>query len=98
MKNFFGQGGDESLTWEAKGGEITAHHVRVAASAFGNSQLGGNLVLGISRTGGPWVPDRWTPPGGEVRLWLETCLANGGVDPKPSIEVKSFDLDGDGTV
>ena len=37
---------DEGLTWEAKADQVTSQHVHKAASGFGNSVLGGYLVLG----------------------------------------------------
>ena len=48
LRAFFAQAGDETLTWEAKGGIVHKEQVLKAASAFGNSLLGGFLVLGVA--------------------------------------------------
>jgi hypothetical protein len=89
---------DESLTWEAKGGDIRPHHIRDAASGFGNSELGGILVLGATqdRATRVWTVDHWEPPEAEVDLWVSHCLDNSGVAPRPSIEVRAWDIDGGG--
>ena len=64
MRAFFAEAADEGLTWEAKGNAIRPEHVIEAASAFGNSLLGGYLVLGASQAkkGGPWTVDGWRFP------------------------------------
>jgi len=84
LRAFFAQAGDETLTWEAKGGIVHKEQVLKAASAFGNSLLGG-LVLGASQAkkGGPWSPDRSTFPD-EPTTWVSTCLMNDAVRPRPS--------------
>jgi hypothetical protein len=67
----------ESLTWEAKGAAVHRDHVLVAASAFGNSDLGGYLVIGASQDAKSrtWSIEGWTPrnPDPELQLnqWLE---------------------------
>ncbi len=48
---FFRDADDEGWTWEAKGTAVRPEHVRVAASAFGNSVAGGFLILGARRHG-----------------------------------------------
>lgn len=85
---------DEGLTWEAKGGDIRPEHVRNAVCAFANSDLGGFLVLGVSRprATGIWAFDHWEPRG-EPGLWVEDCLAHGGVAPRPRLQVKDWRLD-----
>ena len=84
LEAFVAQAGDESLTWEAKGTNITRNDVLEGVCGFGNSDLGGFLVLGASRArpGAPWSLDGWEPPD-EPALWIENCLGNGGVDPLP---------------
>lgn len=91
---------DESLTWEAKGGDIRSGHIRDAASAFGNSHLGGLLLLGATqdKKTHAWSLDGWVPPQSEVELWLNDCLDNGGVTPKPSVAVKVWRLDDGGVL
>ena len=96
LRAFFIEAGDEGLTWEAKGGDVRREHVRISASAFGNSLMGGYLVLGASRTPprtGPWTLDGFTFPD-EPQTWVSTCLMNDGVTPRPSFDTKAFDLDG----
>lgn len=97
---FLAQSEDESLIWEAKGGEITPHHVRQAVSGFGNSELGGVLILGVTRDRATreWVPDHWEPPEREAQLWITNCLARGGVRPRPWTGVKPWDVDGGGQI
>lgn len=86
---------DEGLTWEAKGGEIRPEQVRAAVCAFANSDLGGFLILGASRKkpDAEWSVGGWTPKD-EPALWVENCLANGGVAPRPAIEVRPWPIDG----
>jgi hypothetical protein len=100
VQTFLALAEDESLTWEAKGNDIRPAHVREAASAFGNSLLGGLLLLGVSqdRNTREWSLDGWVPPQSEVELWLNDCLDNGGVTPKPSVAVKPWKLDSGGAV
>lgn len=95
---FLARSEDESLTWEAKGGDIRPHHIRDSVSGFGNSELGGILLLGATqgRATKAWTVDHWEPPDAEVDLWVSHCLANGGVSPRPSIEVKAWDVEGGG--
>jgi hypothetical protein len=95
LVGFLNTAEDESLTWEAKGGNIRPEHLREEASAFGNSTLGGLLVLGATqdRDTGAWSIDGWTPPQREVDLWVHDCMDNGGVTPKPSVSVKAWELE-----
>ena len=90
---FFGEAGDETLTWEAKGGVIHKEQVVRAASAFGNSLLGGFLVLGVSQAkkGGPWSVDGWPFPD-EPTTWVSTCLMNDAVRPRPSFDVRAWPI------
>lgn len=94
LRSFFTTADDEGLTWEAKGGNVRAEHVRAAASAFGNSLLGGFLVLGASRTkgGGPWSLDGYAFPT-EPQTWVSTCLMNDAVRPRPSFDIKAWPVD-----
>ena len=87
MRAFFAQAGDETLTWEAKGGIVHKEQVLKAASAFGNSLLGAFLVLGASQAkkGGPWSLDGSTFPD-EPTTWVSTCLMNDAVRPRPSFD------------
>src|SRR5689334_9274945 len=88
---------DESLTWEGKGGDIRPEHIQRAASGFGNSVLGGFVVLGVTQAGDKtWTRDGWVPPQTEVETWVSHCLR--GVRPRPYVEVKAWSLDDGGTV
>jgi hypothetical protein len=93
LRAFLADGPDESLTWEAKGSNVRPEHVRRTICAFANSDLGGYLVLGVSRDGpsGPWRVGGWTPTS-EPSTWVEDCLANGGVRPRPSIDVRPWPI------
>ena len=53
---FLAEADDESLLWEAKGGEgrPNAGAVRKAVCGFANSR-GGYLILGTDRAGGAWT-------------------------------------------
>jgi hypothetical protein len=84
LRRFLADGPDESLTWEAKGGEIRPGHVRTAVWAFANSELGGFLILGASRgkADRAWRLGGWRPKD-EPALWVENCLAGGGVGRVP---------------
>ncbi len=96
LRAFLAEGPDESLTWEAKGPDVRTEHVRRAVCAFANSELGGFLILGAARAGptAPWTVGGWTPKT-EPALWVEDCLANGGVRPRPSIDIRAWSI-GDG--
>jgi hypothetical protein len=61
IRAFSAEADDEGLTWEAKGTTIRPEHLIEVASAFGNSLLGGFLVLGAwqAKKGGPWTVDGW---------------------------------------
>ncbi len=83
---------DEGLTWEAKAGDIRPHHVHKVASGFGNSLLGGYLVLGATwgrQTGA------WTLPGitlnPEPKTWISSVVTSG-VNPVPRFDARVFDL------
>jgi hypothetical protein len=91
LRDFLGEPRNEGLTWEAKGGQIRPEHVREAVCAFGNSILGGYLVLGASqdRATGAWTVGGWQPPT-EPETWVGDCLGNGGVSPVPSHLVKAW--------
>jgi len=86
LRAFFAQAGDETLTWEAKGGIVHKEQVLKAASAFGNSLLGG-LVLGASQAkkGGALVARPFDVPD-EPTTWVSTCLMNDAVRPRPSFD------------
>lgn len=80
----------EGLTWEAKADIIRPAQIHKAASGFGNSALGGYLVLGAK-----WdnAARKWTLPGvalgKEPKTWLSSVI-NSGTNPSPRIDVKSF--------
>jgi hypothetical protein len=86
---------NESLTWEAKGGSVRPEHIRSAICAFGNSDLGGYLVLGASQEAmnGPWLTEGIDIPT-EPELWIADCLGHGGVDPLPSVLPKAWRVPG----
>lgn len=94
LEAFLARGEDESLTWEAKGGNIRPEHVREAVCAFANSPIGGVLVLGVTRdreaTG--WRMDGWQPTHPEIGTWVDDALSNGGVAPRPSTSTKAWAL------
>lgn len=92
LRAFFAEATDEGLTWEAKGGAVRPEHVRTAASAFGNSLLGGFLMLGASRHSGSWTIDGFAFPT-EPQTWVSTCLMNDNVRPVPSFDTKVWPLD-----
>jgi hypothetical protein len=97
LRRFFAEAGDEGWTWEAKGTVVRPEHVREAASAFGNSVVGGFLVLGARRVGSdPWILDG-VELRTEPRLWVTSALMNDGVRPIPSYDTRALDL-GDGRV
>lgn len=90
---FFETADDETLLWEAKGDEVRPEHIRRAASAFGNSPLGGYLVLGVRRDAdGPWRLDGWEPRT-EPTLWVSSVLSDGGVTPAPPFDVKAWSVE-----
>jgi schlafen family protein len=93
LQTFFAEADDEGWTWEAKGTVAKAEHVRVAASAFGNSVEGGFLVIGARREtqGGPWILDG-VELNTEPKLWVTTALMNDGVRPVPSYDSRAFEL------
>lgn len=80
----------EGLTWEAKADTIRPEQIHKAASGFGNSVLGGYLVLGAK-----WdkAARQWTLPGvdlgKEPRTWLSSVVTSG-TNPAPEIDVKIF--------
>jgi hypothetical protein len=94
VRRFLGEGPDESLTWEAKGGDIRPEHVRRAVCAFANSELGGFLVLGVSREGPEraWRIGGWIPRD-EPALWIGNSLAFGGVLPPPAVDIRVWRID-----
>lgn len=94
LRDFFAEARLEGLTWEAKSGAVRAEHVRQAVCGFGNSVRGGFLVLGVTQEGreGGWRLGGWTPPA-EVDTWIGDCLANGGVEPMPPTDVRSWPLE-----
>jgi hypothetical protein len=94
MRAFFAEAGDEGLTWEAKSTDIRREHVVEAASAFGNSPLGGYLVLGArqAKKGGPWTVNGW-PFRGEPKAWVSTTLMADTVRPRPSFDVEAWPID-----
>lgn len=91
LRRFFAEAEDEGLTWEAKGTHIRPDHIRRSASAFGNGILTGYLVLGASRPDAKssWALRGWTFPD-EPATWVTNTLINGGVDPLPAYDVRSF--------
>jgi hypothetical protein len=98
ISGFLNQPVEESLTWEAKGGTIKPDDIRVSASAFGNSDLGGFLVLGATQDHGlrSWTLDGWQPPEVDVGQWVAKCLDH--VRPRPEAETKSFALSSGGVL
>jgi len=93
LRAFFAERRNEGLTWEARGGQIRPEHVRAGVCAFGNSVLGGYLIMGASqdRDSGLWALEGWEPRT-EPELWIGDCLSNDGVRPAPSHLVKSWSL------
>jgi hypothetical protein len=94
LNTFFGDAGEEGLTWEAKGGIFAARIVRKAASGFGNSERGGFLILGINGD----AASGWTVDG--MRLSSQPELQVGqvlraGVRPIPNHELKSWQISPD---
>ncbi len=91
LRTFFAAASDEGLTWEAKGGNIRTEHVIKAASAFGNSHLGGFLVLGARRASptAPWVVDGYAFPT-DPQTWVSQCLLNDAIRPRPATDTKSW--------
>lgn len=93
LTDFFAGIREEGQTWEGKGEPIRPEHVRRAASGFGNSLLGGYLVLGVqgNRTKWTWTIEGWQPPD-EATQWITNCLA-GNVDPLPPFEARSWKME-----
>jgi hypothetical protein len=91
LVSFFGEAGDEGLTWEAKGTIlISPREVRRHVCGFAN-QLGGYLVLGASRSPeGVWALDGVSFPG-EPATWL-AMLCRSGLSPQPEVDAKAWDL------
>lgn len=79
----------EGLTWEAKGGTIRAEHIHNALSAFGNSVLGGYLILGAQRARptDPWQTPGWAFPD-EPGVWIAQHASR--LIDAPVIDVKSW--------
>jgi hypothetical protein len=98
LVEFFEAAQEEGQTWEGKGAPIRSDHIRRAASGFGNSVLGGYLVLGVegNRSKGTWAVGGWDPPG-EATQWITDCLV-GRVDPLPPFDVRSWELESGATV
>ncbi len=63
VQAFLDEPRNEGLTWESKGDDIRAEHVREAVCAFGNSILGGFLILGAKQdtTTKVWSVNGWVP-------------------------------------
>jgi hypothetical protein len=83
---------DEGLTWEAKAGDIRPQHVHKAASGFGNSVMGGYLVLGATwdRQAGVWtLPGVMLNP--EPKTWTSSVVTSG-VNPVPPFDARVFGL------
>jgi hypothetical protein len=97
LRRFFAELADpnESLIWEAKGGDIRPAHVHEALSAFGNSTLGGYLILGAEgdpRKGIPWTTPGWRFPT-EPQLWISQ-VASALIDG-PDIDVRAWPTEDD---
>jgi hypothetical protein len=85
VSDFLRSAGDETLTWEAKGHKVHADHIHIAASAFGNSILGGYLILGAERDAlGVWQL-AGIDVGTELGAWISDVLRR--VDPAPAYSV-----------
>src|SRR6266542_3866071 len=82
LQAFFSDAGDEGLTWEAKGTTVGRDDIVEAVCGFGNSDLGGYLVLGARKgeRSHPWTLDGWKPAD-EPAVLIENWLGNGGVNP-----------------
>ena len=80
---------DEGLVWEAKGADIRPRHIHQAVSAFGNSTLGGYLILGAERGGDP---PHWMLSGSrfptEPGLWVAQIV--DGILGRPIVDVKTY--------
>ncbi len=95
VENFLAEAGDEGLTWEIKG---DAHRgvwprreqIEKAVSGFGNSHLGGVLILGAERKDKRkpgWALDGLEPPKGtESQIALGRAIR--GVRPTPPFRIK----------
>jgi schlafen family protein len=93
LRTFLADPVHEGITWEAKGGNVRREHVLEAVCAFGNSDLGGYLVIGTSqdRRDETWTVNGHAFPD-EPGVWIANCLDNGGVDPVPSTDTKSWSI------
>lgn len=83
----------ESLTWEAKGGDIRPDMIHKAVSAFANSVLGGYLILGAAHDSETGV---WQTPGveypSEPGVWLSQVAS--AMIGAPGIDVRAWRIDG----
>jgi hypothetical protein len=84
IEHFLASAADEGLTWEAKGRAVHRDHIWRACSAFGNSNLGGYLILGAERAAdSSWVLPG-TDVGDELAAWVSNLLRE--VENRPPFE------------
>jgi hypothetical protein len=94
IAGFLESAGSEPLTWEAKadGREaLRADVVRNEICAFGNSELGGFLILGATQVEGRWALPGLQHPKSEIITWVSD--AAGGVKPTPSIQTRDWPVE-----
>lgn len=92
LDQFLDAADPEPLLWEAKGTKLDPHEVRKQCGGFANSERGGHLILGASRTeGSTWQLDGLEFPDHEPHRFVTSCLQEG-LRPIPSYDVRSFDV------